>query len=51
MLAMNLNFMILQDLSYLIKKNPSAAKNLQGAYESTVELRKQMIKAFDWAEK
>ena len=51
MLAMNLNYMILQDLSYLIKKNPSAAKNLQDAYESTVELRKQMIKAFDWAEK
>ena len=51
MLAMNLNYMLLQDLSYLIKKNPSAAKNLQDAYESTVQLRKQMIKAFDWREK
>ena len=51
MLAMNLNYMILQDLSYLINKNPSAANNLQDAYETTIQLRKQMIKAFDWTEK
>jgi len=50
-LAMNLNFIILQDLSYLIKKNPGIAKKLQDAYESTIQLRKQMIKAFDWSEK
>ena len=48
---MNLNYMLLQDLSYLIQKSANPAKGLKDAYQSTVELRKQMIKAFDWNEK
>ena len=50
-LAMNMNYMILQDLAYLIKKKTKAAKNLQEAYEATVYLREQMIKTFGWAKK
>ena len=49
-LAMNLNYMLLQDLSYLIKKSSNSVKGLEDAYQSIVELRKQMIKAFDWSE-
>ena len=47
-LAMNMNYMLLGDLEYVMNKSPDRQKHLRPALEGVVMLRKQMILVFDW---
>lgn len=47
-LAMNMNYMLLGDLEYVINKNPDRSDRLRPALEIVAELRKQMILVFGW---
>ena len=47
-LAMNMNSMLLQDLSYVIKKSPHRQRSLSPALKKAAQLRAEMIQVFGW---
>ena len=47
-LALNMNSMLLQDLDYVIKKNPQRVSSLSPALEAATQMRAEMIQVFGW---
>ncbi len=47
-LAINMNSMLLQDLDYLIQKNPKRQRSLLPPLDKAAQLRTQMIQIFGW---
>ena len=47
-LALNMNSMLLQDLDYVIKKNPQLVSSLSPALEAATRMRAEMIQVFGW---
>ena len=47
-LAMNMNFMLLGDLEYVMNKSPDRQNRLRPALEGLAQLRQQMILVFGW---
>tara|TARA_Y100001968_G_scaffold312698_1_gene336150 strand:- start:61 stop:609 length:549 start_codon:yes stop_codon:yes gene_type:complete len=50
LLAMNMNFMLLGDLEYVIRNSPEPANSLRDGLDAAIQLRYMMIRIFDWDE-
>ena len=47
-IAMNMNYMLLGDLEYVMNKSPDRQERLRPALEGVAQLRQQMILVFGW---
>ena len=47
-IAMNMNYMLLGDIEYVMNKSPDRQERLRPALEGVAQLRQQMILVFGW---